>query len=733
MNSDGFNSNTSFRDGITTDLIKDDSDISAIEIDATTINFDCFNLTHNGLSIPTGASAVSNPMTSTLDANNQNITNLNIIRANQITSPDEAQYIDLDTSGEISISAVSKTRINSNDVLLNTIRDFTETSYIAMNSANIELNSASVTINANNVLTTPLQEDIDANSKKIINVDRMTVSSISDYSEQRVIDFATAGEIQIYASQKTTINSDEVLLNSIKDYTSTSSITFTTSDEISLSAPDNINLNAPRVKINSGEVLVKSIIDYDNQTTYIDFTTLDEISLAAPTNINLDAPTVRINARNILTTPIQEDVDANLFNIVNVNQLTTDTIGSPDLTRFIAFTTPNEIAITAPTSISLDTINILQNSRTKQLVDIHSNNNTYAGLNSAVGTQYCTSYGNLAGSSSSGTYNTAIGYNTMPTATIFAVFNTAIGAESLLNLTDGDSNTGCGFFTLRNNTNGDQNTAIGRNSGFGYTTGSNNISVGVNSNDSTADNGGCNQCIAIGNSTRTNGNTTNSIVIGHSVASTISNECIIGNSSCTILRNAGIVCDLGTSANKFKDLYLSGNMGINGHTITPNGGLYLSTSSGPTITGLGVVNLLNGVSSVGSLAFASGFPEVSGYRMRLSTTLNGVGGDKLFLYFNLGGILILSLNVNLSSGLNKAGILELEFYVTTLSLTVGVVNMFASYQYDDTGTVKGDTSSTLYSTLDTTAAQPLTITAAFNTAAAGNSIQCFRAMLNKIY
>ncbi len=77
--------------------------------------------------------------------------------------------------------------------------------------------------------------------------------------------------------------------------------------------------------------------------------------------------------------------------------------------------------------------------------------------------------------------------------------------------------------------------------------------------------------------------------------------------------------------------------------------------------------------------------------------------------------------------------IELEFYITTISATVGVVNMHATYQYDDGGTIKGDTSNILYSTLNTTIAQPLTITAAFNTASASNSIVCTRAMLNKVY
>lgn len=770
------------------------------------------------------------PLQEDIDANNQSISNIDIIRANKITSIDESQFINLNTSGEISISAVDKTKINSTDVLLNTIKDLaSETSYIAMNPANIELNSASVTINANNVLVTPLQGDIDADSKKIINVDRMTVSSIADSSEQRIIDLSNAGEIQIYATAKTTINSAEVLLNSIKDYdTSTSYIDFATPDEISLFAGSNINIDALTVKINTNDVLTTSNgvsktmdstlnannknIENANVITVADSignTTLSEAfyfnvpnqitigtnnltrmtianasttfttpileglgTVGAPTysfsgdtntgmysagadqlgfttggtnrmlitttnidltstNINLNAPTVKINSNNVLTTPLQEDLDANVKDILNANTITTGNIASVDYTRFIDFTAPNIISFTSPSSIWLDTPEILQNTRNKQLVDIHNNNNTYAGLTSKVGSTNCTSYGSFAGSNTSGTNNTAIGYNTMPIASISAIENTALGSNALVALTSARSNTAIGNLALSGITTGNYNTTIGRNSGLGITTGVDNICIGTNNNN-TGSSASCSQCIVIGNTAQTS-SVNNSIVMGHGTQSTISNECVIGNASCSILRNAGVVCDLGTNNNKFKDLYLSGNIGISGHTITPNGGLYLSTSSGPTITGTGVVNLLNGVSSVGSLAFSSGFPAVSGYRMRFITTLNGVNGDILYLKFLLNAVQILALDVSLSASTNKAGIIELEFYVTTLSATVGVVNMLATYQYDDAGTVKGDTASILYSTLNTTVAQPLTITAAFNTASASNSIQCTRAVLNKIY
>jgi len=438
------------------------------------------------------------------------------------------------------------------------------------------------------------------------------------------------------------------------------------------------------------------------------------------------------NASTTFTTPILESlgtVGAPTYSFTGDTNTGMYSAGADQL----GFTTggTNRILITT-TNIDLTSTNINYNSRTAQLVDIHSSNNTYAGLTSKVGSSNCTSYGSLSGSNLSGNNNTTIGYNTMPVANnITAIENTALGANALVALTSARSNTAIGNLALSGITTGNYNTSIGRNSGLGITTGVDNICIGTNTNN-TGSSASCSQCIVIGNTAQTS-SVNNSIVMGHGTQSTISNECVIGNSSCSILRNAGVVCDLGTNNNKFKDLYLSGNMGISGHTITPNGGLYLSTSSGPTITGVGVVNLLNGVSSVGSLAFSSGFPAVSGYRMRFITTLNGVNGDILYLKFLLNAVQILALDVSLSASSNKAGMIELEFYITTISATVGVVNMHATYQYDDGGTIKGDTSNILYSTLNTTIAQPLTITAAFNTASASNSIVCTRAMLNKVY
>ena len=95
MNTNGYNTDSFFDDGITTDLILEKSGISAIELDATTINFDSFDLTHNGVSL---GGAVKNPMTSSLDSAQFNITNVDVLKTNRIQNQTGQNNIQLSTT-----------------------------------------------------------------------------------------------------------------------------------------------------------------------------------------------------------------------------------------------------------------------------------------------------------------------------------------------------------------------------------------------------------------------------------------------------------------------------------------------------------------------------------------------------------------------------------------------------------------------------------------------------------
>jgi hypothetical protein len=78
-----------------------------------------------------------------------------------------------------------------------------------------------------------------------------------------------------------------------------------------------------------------------------------------------------------------------------------------------------------------------------------------------------------------GGVNTGFGYSALLNVTNNAFNNTAVGFESLLNLTTGDSNTAVGFASLASNTSGSENTGIGESSLLANTTGTTNTSVGV--------------------------------------------------------------------------------------------------------------------------------------------------------------------------------------------------------------------------------------------------------------
>lgn len=236
-------------------------------------------------------SVITNPLQSALDAGDYNISNVNRLNVRDIKSNYESaitqiglrendlilvsdditlnsttlkhsilEYNDprniLTTPLREGIDAANNNITNVHNITTDEISGPDNSTQIFMNMDNISIFTPNeLKHNNRNILTTLLQEEVDANSNNIINVDRMTVSSIADSTENRVIDFATAGEIQVYASARTTFNSAEVLLNSIKDIdTSASSIDFTTPNEISLSAPDCIKIISQDIILDGDEV-----------------------------------------------------------------------------------------------------------------------------------------------------------------------------------------------------------------------------------------------------------------------------------------------------------------------------------------------------------------------------------------------------------------------------------------------------------------------------------------------
>jgi len=181
------------------------------------------------------------------------------------------------------------------------------------------------------------------------------------------------------------------------------------------------------------------------------------------------------------------------------------------------------------------------------------NQNTTGSRNTAGGTSAMwynqtgndnTAFGEEAlGGNFHGDFNTAIGSralwsteNTPDGARPFghAHSNTAVGYETLREVTTGSSNVGVGRHALRVNNTGASNVAMGSYALTHNTGGSHNVAIGnwtLNSNTS----GSYNTAIGFGADVG-NENLTNATAIGYGAKATASNQVTIGNSSVTMIR-----------------------------------------------------------------------------------------------------------------------------------------------------------------------------------------------------
>lgn len=70
-----------------------------------------------------------------------------------------------------------------------------------------------------------------------------------------------------------------------------------------------------------------------------------------------------------------------------------------------------------------------------------------------------------------------------------------------------------------------------------------------------------NNCVQIGSSSGGISGGDNQICIGYQATSTAANECVIGGSSITHIRNSGHnTCDIGSATMRFKNGYFAGNL-----------------------------------------------------------------------------------------------------------------------------------------------------------------------------
>ena len=135
-----------------------------------------------------------------------------------------------------------------------------------------------------------------------------------------------------------------------------------------------------------------------------------------------------------------------------------------------------------------------------------------------------------------GAWNTGVGVTTLTKVETEGKFNTAFGANALMENTTGQANSAAGNNSLASNSTGDGNVAMG-NASLKFTTGSNNTAVGYTagqgSNGVTTSNN-----TFLGANTDLDPNTatwTNSTALGYNAKITASNQIMLGTSTETVV------------------------------------------------------------------------------------------------------------------------------------------------------------------------------------------------------
>tara|TARA_B100000941_G_C28373724_1_gene483526 strand:- start:22 stop:873 length:852 start_codon:yes stop_codon:yes gene_type:complete len=111
--------------------------------------------------------------------------------------------------------------------------------------------------------------------------------------------------------------------------------------------------------------------------------------------------------------------------------------------------------------------------------------------------------GRLAGEQlTTGSYNTAIGFNTMGDAVVTGSGNTGCGNSVMVAVTSGNRNTGVGEAAGQACTTGSDNVFVGRLAGYDATDANNNVFVGQGTRN---DNAGTSNQVVLGNTARSQG------------------------------------------------------------------------------------------------------------------------------------------------------------------------------------------------------------------------------------
>ena len=148
--------------------------------------------------------------------------------------------------------------------------------------------------------------------------------------------------------------------------------------------------------------------------------------------------------------------------------------------------------------------------------------------------------------------NTAVGKNTMYNVTS-GYGNSAIGAYSLNHLTAGNNNTGLGAGTLYLAVGGTNNTAVGNGALYSSVNGNDNVAVGYNAMQMIGSGTlSPNQCVAIGSGALTNVTLgSNSVCVGYKAGASVTTggtNTLVGSSAGTTLTTGTSNCCFGNQS-----------------------------------------------------------------------------------------------------------------------------------------------------------------------------------------
>jgi hypothetical protein len=605
MNIDGNSSQSTFTEGVISDKISDLSESSIIELDESEINITTTTLKLNGDVISTVASAIQNPLVSTLDAGAFNISNVNTLSANRIENNNATSSLTLNTPYA---TFSGNTRV-AGELIVN-----------------------------NGVF-------IDGTPSQLIT---RSITILADRHENRKF----GGMLNA-----NTIYTDSVFAN------------------------DNTNSN-------NLVALMRYSAD-ENHT-----------SLARGTDIGFFT-----TLRGSITPTERLTIDADGITKVSGN---------------------------FQTSLNTESKTYSENAIPGELVKRKNNNNFYAGTGAGANLTTGTNnvlYGLNAGGSLT-TQTDGIGIGNEALKNVGGNFNVAIGGFSQ-RFSTGEKSVSVGWGSLFNAISTSQNSCLGHFAGGGLISGSNNVLLGYNVNADGNSNGSTNS-VAIGHSANSDGGL-NRVVIGSSVIGTKNNQVILGNASAIEIINAGNnTCDLGSTTNQFKELYINQ---ING--LTPSGGVYMTTSNSTAITAtLAETSLLLGATFAGSLAVPANTFQIASYHLNLSGEFSSANGDTLTLKIKTNATILSTFVINLTGTVGEFYELEGDFSIRKLGVA-GVSEISGNFDFSYSDTVvflRGSRECVVNTTtFDTTISNSLDATAQFSSNNASNRIQTLQAILTRIY